>query len=184
MEKKAHILSNAELLRETEDFLQLTQDKKEILQKLEAIILPHAEALEKAFYDKIRSMPTTAEFLEGSNVESRHVVSSWVKDLLKANYDEAYFMKRCQIGITHVRIGLPIRYPIMMMEIIRNFFSKAIQENFQGQEALTAQNLTNQLLSLDLAIFSHAYEETLFDRLDQSAGISRELFYSLIKSVS
>jgi Protoglobin len=184
MTKQAYHISNDELISELERFLDITDQDRILLAKIQPLLTAQTANLEKAFYTKIRSEPTIAEFLAGSDIESRQVVSAWFNDLLSGKYDRDYFNKRCKIGITHVRIGLPIRYPIAMMEVVRRYSSDVLQQNLPPEEVLAAQSLINRLLGLDLAIFNHAYEDSMFQRLDLSAGISRELFYSLMRSAS
>jgi hypothetical protein len=184
MTKQAYHISNDELIAELERFLDISAQDRALLAKIQPLLTAQTAELEKAFYSKIRSEPTIAEFLAGSDIESRRVVSAWFNDLLGGKYDSDYFAKRCKIGVTHVRIGLPIRYPIAMMEVVRRYAGDILQQNLSANEALAAQSLINRLLGLDLAIFNHAYEDSMFQRLDLSAGISRELFYSLMRSAT
>lgn len=182
MAKMTHSMSKEEIVAEMRRFIGITEEGRSLLAKLRDLMSSRGEAIEKIFYDKVRSEPATAEFLEGSNVESRHVVSEWMMDLLTGNHDLAYFEKRVRIGVAHVRIGLPVRYPIGMLEVLREEVDRVIEANLSPDEAKTTRALVSKLLSLDLSIFNHAYEECMFDRLDQSAGISRELFYSLMRA--
>ncbi len=184
MAKMTHGMSKEEIVAEMRRFIGIDDEGRALLAKLRALLGGRGEAIEKIFYDKIRSEPASAEFLQGSDVEARHVVSDWLLDLLEGRHDLAYFEKRVRIGVTHVQIGLPIRYPIGMLEVLREEIEKVIDENMVADEAKAARRLIGRLLSLDLSIFNHAYEECMFDRLDQSAGISRELFYSLMRAAN
>ncbi len=184
MAKMTHGMSKEEIVAEMRRFIGIDDTERALLAKLRDLMNGRGPAIEKIFYDKIRSEPSSAEFLQGSDVESRHVVSDWLNDLLEGNHDLTYFEKRVRIGVAHVRIGLPIRYPIGMLEVLREQMEKVIDEHLAPDEAKAARRLLGRLLSLDLSIFNHAYEECMFERLDQSAGITRELFYSLMRAAN
>lgn len=182
MAKITYGMSSDEILKEMQHFLGITGEGLALLAKIAPLVSAKGEEIERVFYSRIREEPACAEFLVGTDIESRHAVTAWMNELLAGKYDLDYFAKRVRIGVKHVRIGLPIRYPIAMMEVVRSAVTGVIRENLEGAEALAATELANRLLGLDLAIFNHAYEEAMFERLDQSAGISRELFYSLMRT--
>jgi hypothetical protein len=182
MAKKAHQLTDEQLLKELETFLEITEEHCSLLKKMQPLMKEKAAEMEEVFYRKIRSEPNMAEYLDGSDVHSRHVIIGWTMDLLGGRYDLEYLRKRWEIGVTHFRIGLPVRYPIVMMEVIRTHLNDALRELCSPEEYKAARVGLNRLLSLDMAIFNHAYEETIVRKLDDVAGISRDLFFSLVKS--
>jgi Protoglobin len=182
MEKTARHVTDAQLLSELERFLNITDRCRSALRTAAPALDEKFEILQNLFYEKIRSEPNMAEYLEGSDIQSRHAIVGWGKDLLSGEYDLSYLHKRWMIGVKHFRIGLPVRYPILMMEVVREFLMHAVQETCPPDEVDETLLALSRLLSLDTAIFNHAYEATILRQLNDVVGVSPDLFFTLINA--
>ncbi|HAT77370.1 MAG TPA: Globin-coupled histidine kinase, partial [Flavobacterium sp.] len=75
--------------------------------------------------------------------------------------------RRLKIGQVHVRIGLPVRYPLAMIDVILAVGKKVTAQNPDAQAAF------HKLLALDMAIFNQAYEDTQLKHLVHMVGNER-----------
>ena len=75
----------------------------------------------QSFYDRIREHEDAhAVFTGEAQIERlQRSLQRWLDRLLSGSYDEAYFLETLQIGRVHVRVGLPQRYMLTAMALIR-----------------------------------------------------------------
>jgi hypothetical protein len=85
-------------------------------------------------------------------------------------YDAAFAQKRINIGAIHVQIGLPVRYPLAMLDVIMPFGEQVAQQSSQPEQAAYA---FRKLLALDVAIFNQAYEDNQLKHLSELVGGER-----------
>jgi hypothetical protein len=121
-----------------------------------------------AFYERLLHQENTAEFLSGMVEHLRTTLESWFVQLFSGKYDQEYVNSRLEIGKTHVRIGLPVRYPLAMMDILMAYGEKATTA--QGEAAVAA---FRKLAALDIAIFNQAYENSQLQHLAETVGNER-----------
>jgi hypothetical protein len=127
--------------------------------------------LTEAFYERLFAHPHTAEYLAGRSMDRlRNMVSDWFVDMFSGTYDEAFAQKRISIGAIHVRIGLPVRYPLAMLDVIMPFGEQVAQQSAQPEQAVAA---FRKLLALDVAIFNQAYEDNQLKHLAELVGGER-----------
>jgi hypothetical protein len=128
-----------------------------------------AASMVDEFYARLNSHANTAEYLEGASSERlRGMVTAWWNDIFSGNYDANYAQKRIEIGHVHVRIGLPVRYPLAMLDIIMQHGIKVAEKG--GETAKTA---FQKILALDIAIFNQAYENHQLKHLSELIGSER-----------
>ncbi|MCB0164334.1 MAG: Globin-coupled histidine kinase [Anaerolineae bacterium] len=152
--------------------MNLTDEEKQAL----AASKPHAEEIApqliNAFYERLLSHSNTAEYFNGNGMieHLRGTLEAWFIQLFSGNYDSDYVNSRLTIGKTHVRIGLPVRYPLAMMDVLIEFGEKIAQAN--GNAEVTGRAF-RKLAALDIAIFNQAYEDTQLDHLAEVVGNER-----------
>lgn len=130
-----------------------------------------APDMTKAFYERLFSHENTAEYLKDATMDHLHsFVAQWFIDLFSGTYDEAYAKKRLGIGQIHVRIGLPVRYPLAMMDVILAFGETVARQSKQPEQAMAA---FRKVLALDVAIFNQAYEDNQLKHLSELVGGER-----------
>jgi hypothetical protein len=128
-----------------------------------------APAMVKDFYDRLFSHQNTAEYLQGASMDRLHsMVTEWFLDLFSGSYDASYAQKRIVIGKIHVKIGLPVRYPLSMLDVIMSHGEKLLA----GSDD-TAHTAFRKVLALDIAIFNQAYEDNQLHHLAELVGGER-----------
>jgi hypothetical protein len=105
--------------------------------------------------------------VEGKVEHLKKTLQKWFIELFSGDYGETYLQERLRIGEAHVRIGLPIRYPLAMIDIMLEFGWKATANSPEARSAF------EKLLALDMAIFNHAYEDAQLRHLEKFVGNER-----------
>jgi hypothetical protein len=164
-------VKDTDILHELGEMLGLTLEEQALLGALHSAAQESAPALLDAFYGRLLNHRNTAEYLERASMERLHsAVSDWFADIFSGKYDEAYTQKRLKIGQVHVRIGLPVRYPLAMLDVIMPFGEQVAKTSSQPAKALAA---FRKVLALDIAIFNQAYEDNQLKHLSELVGGER-----------
>jgi protoglobin len=159
------------ILGELVSLMRLTAEEAALLGGLQPHTAEVAPALLEAFYSRLFSHQNTAEYLQGVAMERLHsMVSNWFADLFGGKYDEVYAQKRLKIGQIHVRLGLPVRYPLAMLDVVMAFGEAVAHKSAQPDKALAA---FHKVLALDIAIFNQAYEDNQLAHLTDLVGGER-----------
>lgn len=170
-ERKSWSVTDEEVHRELAAMLDLSDDEKAILASLEGAAKAASAGVAKAFYERLMVRENTAEYFAGQDMEARHAtVATWFEELFTGRYDDTYAAKRLEIGAVHVRIGLPVRYPLAMMDLILEQGEKLASTHERPEEA---QRAFRKVFALDVAIFNHAYEHNQLRHLAQLVGGER-----------
>ncbi|MFV3335001.1 protoglobin domain-containing protein [Pseudomonas sp. NY15437] len=109
----------------------------------------------------------TREFITDSK-RLGNTLAAWFRELFSGVYDDAYALKRLGIGMVHVRIGLPVRYPLAMLDVIAQHGEKVAA--IKGPEAVAA---FRKILALDVATFNQSYESKQLSHLAELTGSER-----------
>jgi hypothetical protein len=138
-------------------------------------LLPSAEDaaadLSSAFYDRLLAHEATAEYFDGEDMDARHrMVEAWFTDIFAGDYGSDYVRDRLRIGEVHVQIGLPVRYPLAMLDVVLRFGETVAQDSDHPDAAARA---FRKALSLDIAVFNHAYEHNQLKHLAELVGGER-----------
>ena len=159
------------ILTELVQLMGLTQEESALLASLKPHAMEAAPALLDAFYGRLFAHHNTAEYLEGVAMDRLHsMVAAWFADIFSGVYDEGYAQKRLKIGQVHVRIGLPVRYPLAMLDVIMNAGQEIAQKSANPAQAGEA---IRKVLALDIAIFNQAYEDNQLSHLAELVGGER-----------
>lgn len=157
----------AELL----EIVNLEDSEKALLASLSAKVDEQSKVMAEAFYERLFSHEHTKEYFEGAAMDRLHTMTAdWFKELFSGNYDSEYVRKRIEIGEIHVRIGLPVRYPLAMLDVISEHGLLVTATSDQPAEAKAA---FLKVLSLDIAIFNQAYENNQLKHLAELVGGER-----------
>jgi hypothetical protein len=130
-----------------------------------------APAMVEAFYGRLMQHEATAEYLHGTPMERLHgTAARWFSELFCGKYDADYARQRMTIGHIHARIGLPVRYPLAMIDVVLPF-GEAVAT--QSPHPLEAQVAFRKVLALDIAVFNQAYEDHHLRHLAELVGGER-----------
>ncbi len=169
-DRKSWAIKDEAILDDLVTLLNLTAGEKELLVNLQEQAQSKAPALSEAFYQRLLAHPLTAEYVTDQIEERKGTLENWFVELFSGEYGSEYIQGRLRIGQIHVRIGLPVRYPLAMMDLILEIGLKVTASSPQPDQAVLA---FRKLLALDLAIFNQAYEDTQLKHLAETMGNER-----------
>lgn len=142
---------------------RIGQDDFQRIREIGAFLEGRLDELADFHYSLLFEKPELKAFFPNDAVmkRARGAFIDWADDLLKANYNNAYFLKINRIGTTHVRIGLPAHHVNVQMNHVRTYLAKVAAQRWEGdahQAALAVASL-NKILDLNLDLMSRSYRE-------------------------
>lgn len=159
------------ILKELVELMGVSDAEAALLGSLSEQARAVAASMTEAFYKRLLSYENTAEYFEGITNDRMHsFVGTWFEQLFHGKYDEEYARRRIAIGQIHVKIGLPLRYPLAMMDVIMEFGEQVARQSAQPDDAVVA---FRKALALDVAIFNQAYEDNQIKHLSELVGGER-----------
>ncbi len=156
------------LVDELVSLIKLTDLEKATLSSIKQEAESVASDMAQSFHAKLLESENTRQYFE--NVTMQHITSKlaeWFVDLFSGVYDQQYTAKRVTIGKVHVKIGLPVRYPIAMMEHVL-FYGEQVAAKAQNKDEAFAA--FKKVLAMDIAIFSQVYENVQLRHLADIVG--------------
>lgn len=128
---------------------------------------PEFPRIAQEFYDRIREHSDAHDVFTGEEQIQRlqRSLVTWLKRICSGVYDEAYHEQTSQIGRVHVRIGLPQRYMLTAMALIRVALLR-IADREAGVDAAATREALIRVLDLELAIMLETYK---VERIRQAA---------------
>ncbi len=169
-DRKSWQVKNEAILDDLVALMDLTAQDKSFMTALQPQAQEIAPALSEAFYTRLLAHPATAEYVSEHIEDRKQALQGWFLELFGGEYGQAYVQSRLAIGQVHVRIGLPVRYPLAMMDVILEFGEKVTAQSSQSLQAATA---FRKLLALDVAIFNQSYEDAQLEHLAEMVGNER-----------
>jgi len=167
-DRKSWNIKDEAILDDLAALMGLTDEEKKTMAACKEQATTGADAMIDDFYARLLNQDLTAEFLEGMVDHLRTTLKNWYIELFSGVYDKNYVNNRLAIGKTHVRIGLPVRYPLAMMDILMEHGEKIASS--QGDMGVKA---FRKLAALDIAIFNQAYENAQLAHLAELVGNER-----------
>ena len=136
------------------------------LRELHPLALPALPRIADVFYRRILDHEEARVVLErGESTVGRlkTTLQAWMDSLLSGPWDAAYYERRARIGRVHVRIGMPQRYMLGAMSVLRTGLSELIDDVYRAEEAKAraARGGLAKILDMELAIMLHTYREDL-----------------------
>ena len=135
------------------------------------IAAPHFERISEHFYERILSHPQAHETISGGpeQVERlKRTLVEWMRSGLAGPHDEEFCTRRARIGHMHVRIGLPQRYMVTAMNVMRLDFREVVNTELGERPRAELDGLLDaldRLFDLELAIMLETYKLEAEDRL-------------------
>lgn len=169
-DRRSWLVKDEAILSDLVQLMDLTAAEKAVLAQLQENARQVSPALSQAFYQRLLAHPLTAEYFTGPIEERQKTLEQWFVELFRGEYDQTYVQHRLKIGQIHVRIGLPIRYPLAMLDLIDSF---GMQVAAQSEQPAVAAAAFRKLLALDIALFNQAYEDEQLKHLAQTVGNER-----------
>jgi len=118
------------------------------------------------FYDRIREHTEAHGVFTGEEqiLRLQRSLVQWMSRVCSGPYDEAYHEQTSQIGRVHVRIGLPQRYMLTAMALIRVALLRIADRDLGGEAAPTREALI-RILDLELAVMLETYKDSFVERI-------------------
>jgi PAS domain S-box-containing protein len=131
---------------------------------------PEFPRIAREFYDRIREHAEAHEVFTGEEQIQRlqRSLVRWLERVCGGVYDEAYHEQTAQIGRVHVRIGLPQRYMLTAMALIRVALLR-IADRIGGADAAPTREALIRVLDLELAIMLETYKDSFVERIRLAA---------------
>lgn len=171
LDRSSWSVKDKDILTELVKLMDLTSEETAALAAAQSAAQAIAPEMTKVFYDRLLAHPNTREYLEGVDVNRLHTMTGqWFVELFGGDYNETYASKRLAIGEIHVRIGLPVRYPLAMIDVITAYGDRVASEA-ANPEVTTAA--FRKVLALDVAVFNQAYEDNQLQHLSELVGGER-----------
>ncbi len=151
-----------DFLREAKSYIGLDDSDSRRLVELGPLLEPHLPALAELFYSKILEHPNAARVFSGPEQISRLrlTLQQWARGLFGGTYDAAYAEDRTSIGRRHVRLGVPQRYIISAMDVVRIFLLETVDRTVPDlAHAAAVKRSLNKILDLDLNLMCESYFE-------------------------
>lgn len=153
------------------DLMALTEAEEVCLAELHHVATDRAPALADAFYERLMAHRYTREYLQNYSMDALHgTIKSWFTDLFSGTYGADYVKHRLGIGYIHVKIGLPVRYPLAMLDVVQEHGETICQQSSNPEQA---EKAFRKVLALDIAIFNQAYEDNQLKHLSELVGGER-----------
>ncbi len=170
-ERQSWNVKDDAILNELVTLMDISAEEHALLGELEAQAKAAAPKMTEAFYARLTTHQNTNEYLQGLSTERMHsMLGDWFVGLFSGKYDAEYTKQRLRIGEIHVHIGLPVRYPLAMLDVIIPFGEDVARQSDQADKAVVA---FRKLLALDVAVFNQAYENNQLKHLSELVGGER-----------
>lgn len=170
-QRKSWAIESEDIHTELAEMMDLSVEEKSLLASVQDEAEDETDALTEAFYERLLAHDETAEYFEEEDMDERHaMIAEWFVELFSGQYDQEYVAQRLKIGRVHVQIGLPVRYPLSMIDVIMQHGERVAAKSSQPQRAKQA---FQKVLSLDVAVFNQAYEDRQLAHLAELVGGER-----------
>lgn len=149
-------------LEEMKRYVGFTEDDAARLREVGPLMERHFVGMADRFYEQIPHHPEAAKVFTGGPQQIdrlKRTLEQWARGLFSGVYDEDYAAERSRIGIRHVAIGLPQRYMISAMAIVRDYLKdRLIEEMGPDVPRLHRTFLAlDKILNLDLNLMCESY---------------------------
>ncbi len=160
--------------QEIKRYVRLDQRDCELLRAFGVLSAPELPRIAQQFYDRIREHEEAHAVFTGEEQIQRlqRSLVRWLGRVCAGNYDDAYHEQTAIIGRVHVKIGLPQRYMLTAMALIRVELLR-IADRLLGTEAAPTREALVRILDLELAIMLEAYKDSYVERIEVAATQER-----------
>jgi signal transduction histidine kinase len=136
---------------------------------------PQFERIAAELYERVREHEGAHSVFSGEAQIQRlqRSLVEWLERLFGGTYDEAYFDKTVEIGRVHVKIGLPQRYVLAAMALVRSALLALLRD--PTDEEAGTRDAIGRLIDIELAIMLDAYQDDLLARVAQATRRSESV---------
>jgi PAS domain S-box-containing protein len=167
-------MSSETRFQEIKRYVRLDERDAALLCAFGQLAAPEMPRIASEFYDRIREHEEAHAVFTGEDQIQRlqRSLVGWMQRVCSGKYDEQYHEQTSIIGRVHVRIGLPQRYMLTAMALIRVELLR-IADGMLGAEAGPTREAIVRILDLELAVMLEAYKDSFVERIEQVARQER-----------
>ncbi|TWT79269.1 Globin-coupled histidine kinase [Planctomycetes bacterium CA13] len=158
-------------------YVEWTSDDAQRVADSFELVEPSLALLIDDFYEEIERHQSTRRVITGGHDQVERLKGSlvqWLRELFSGVYDDAYVLRRWQVGGRHVSIGLQQIFTNAAHSRLRKGLIRVLQDRWVGETSELFQVLEslNMLLDMDLAVIQSAYEWEHSERLKRSERLA------------
>lgn len=170
-DRASWLIKDEASLTELVTLMDLTTEEAALMHSMQSAASAVAPKMVQDFYARLFKHQNTAEYLQNVSMDRLHsMVQEWFTSLFCGQYDTSYAQRRMTIGQIHVRIGLPVRYPLAMLDVVMPYGEEVVKGM---SDPVAAAKAFRKVLALDVAIFNQAYEDNQLKHLAELVGGER-----------
>ncbi len=160
---------------ELKRYVRFDGDDARALLAFRPVAAPYFTQVARAFYERIREHEEAhAVFTGEAQIERlQRSMVEWLNRLLEGSYDDAYYERTLAIGRMHVRVGLPQRFVMTAMSVIRVALDE-IADQALGAAAPKTRSALTRLLDLELAIMADCYRRDAAEQILRQAEVDAQ----------
>jgi len=130
-------------------------------------VAPHFEQVSTVFYERLRESPDAYAIMRDDQQTERlrRSLVVWMQQLFRGPHDHAHFARTAFIGHVHVDVGLPERYMVAAMNVIRTELVGVLL----ACDLASHSESVSLLFDLELAIMLDAFAEHFTERLKRAS---------------
>jgi PAS domain S-box-containing protein len=161
--------------QELKRYVAFTDEDARLLGALRPHAAPHFQRVAQEFYERVREHEQAhAVFKDEAQIARlQQSLQVWMGRILSGVYDEAYSAESQKIGRVHVRVGLPQRYMLTAMALIRVALTRIAERALGAESVATCEALT-RMLDLELALMLESYGEDTLGRAQKLERIEKQ----------
>jgi signal transduction histidine kinase len=150
---------------ELKRYLRFTEEDARRVAAARDTVASSFRRITEEFYDRIREHQDAHDVFTDEEQIGRlqRSLVGWLERLFGGTYDAEYFAKTEKIGTVHVRVGLPQRYVVSAMSLIRRSLASLI-------EAPETRDALARLLDIELAIMLESYRGDALARVERASS--------------
>ena len=130
-------------------------------------VAAHFEQVSAVFYERLRESPDAYAIMRNDQQTERlrRSLVVWMQQVFRGPHDDAHFARTAFIGHVHVDVGLPERYMVAAMNVIRTELVGVLL----ARDLVSHSESVSVLFDLELAIMLDAFAEHFTERLKHAS---------------
>jgi len=167
---------------EMKRYVGFSEEDARLLQAVGARMDPYLPAMSERFYDQIPQHPEAVKVFTGGQEQIDRLkltLQVYAQRLFRGPFDESYAAERYKIGVRHVMIGLPQRYMISAMGVVRTHLQESLDKIFlyEPTQLEITRLALDKILNLDLNMMCESYfQESIHHLRDLNRRMERANF--------
>ena len=157
--------------RELQRYVRFSPEDSARVVASASFVVSHLPRISDVFYERIREHEDAHSVLqdEAQINRLRGSLVKWMADLFLGPHDDAHFARAERIGHVHVYVGLPARYMVSAMSVVRGELVSVLVRVDRPEHAASV----TKLLEVELAVMLDAYWEHYAVRTRELSRVAR-----------